>query len=168
MSKFCDLRTTGQRDRVSICKMSAFILTFLSFLAFSTGFPTPGSSLHARQNGHLNSQSSQGTWDAGAVTEFPIHSSCNASEARQIRTGLGEAVELAEHAKEHVLRWGNESEHYRRYFGNAPSGEVIGNLDKIVSGDKGGVLFRCDDPDGNCALDGKNELEDHRQLMTPK
>lgn len=138
--------------------MSAILITFLTFLVLSAGIPTPTHPLHSRQNGHLNSQSGQGAWDAGAVTEFPIHSSCNATEARQLRVGLAEAIELAEHAKEHVLRWGNRSEHYRKYFGNAPSGEVIGNLDKIVNGDKGGVVFRCDNPDGNCEQDGKLDL----------
>lgn len=97
-------------------------------------------------------------WNAGAVTEHPIHSSCNASEAAQIRQGLAEAIALADHTKQHVLRWDTSSEHYRKYFGERPTGEVIGSYDKIVGADKGGVLFRCDDPDGNCVLPG--EIED--------
>lgn len=93
-------------------------------------------------------------WDKGATKEFRIHSSCNATETTQIRRGLVEAVILAEHAKQHILRWGNDSEHYRKYFGDAPSAEAIGNLERIVSGDRGHALFRCDNPDGNCALPG--------------
>lgn len=40
-------------------------------------------------------------WKAGYVSEFPIHSSCNATERNQISKGLEEAVLLAQHAKEH-------------------------------------------------------------------
>ena len=40
-------------------------------------------------------------WTVGYVSEFPIHSSCNATETHQLRQGLNEAVELAQHAKEH-------------------------------------------------------------------
>jgi hypothetical protein len=90
-------------------------------------------------------------WNAGAVTDWQIHPSCNASQALQIRNGLEETVKLAAHAKNHVLRWGNDSAIYRKYFGNAPSIEVIGSFDLIANGDRGGALFRCDDPDGNCA-----------------
>lgn len=93
-------------------------------------------------------------WDHGATDEFPIHASCNATETRMLRKALAEAVELAEHATRHVLRWGNSSAHYQKYFGNAPTGEVIGWLQKIVRGDRSRTLFRCDNPDGNCALPG--------------
>ncbi|KAI9681510.1 MAG: hypothetical protein M1817_002794 [Caeruleum heppii] len=89
-------------------------------------------------------------WDAGAAHDFQIHSSCNSTETIQLRKGLADAVTLAEHAKDHVLRYGNGSEHYRKYFGEASSGEVIGWYEKIVNGDKAHALFRCDDPDGNC------------------
>ncbi|KAI4287933.1 MAG: hypothetical protein L6R35_002805 [Caloplaca aegaea] len=68
----------------------------------------------------------------------------------QLRKGLADAVALADHAKAHILRWGNSSEHYRKYFGNAPSGEAIGYYEKVINGDKGNALFRCDNPDGNC------------------
>lgn len=95
----------------------------------------------------------QAPWNSGAVTEFQIHPSCNASQRLQIQTGLNEAVQLAQHAKEHVLRWGNSSDIFRKYFGaNAPTFEAIGAYDIIVNGDRGNALFRCDDPDGNCAL----------------
>jgi hypothetical protein len=40
-------------------------------------------------------------WTSGYVSEFPIHSSCNASERLELRQGLNEAVILAQHAKEH-------------------------------------------------------------------
>jgi hypothetical protein len=97
----------------------------------------------------------QSPWNAGAVTQYPIHSSCNATQRRQLETALGETVDLASHARDHILRWGNQSEIYRKYFGNGPSMEAIGAYEVIISGDKGGVLFRCDNPDGNCNLQGE-------------
>ncbi|KAF2797479.1 zincin [Melanomma pulvis-pyrius CBS 109.77] len=93
-------------------------------------------------------------WNAGAVSDYPIHSSCNATERAQLTRALGETVKLAQHAKEHILRWGNSSEIYQKYFGNASTGEPIGWFEKVVNGDKAGVIFRCDNPDGNCAQEG--------------
>ncbi|KAJ5475709.1 Major allergen Asp f 2 [Penicillium diatomitis] len=93
-------------------------------------------------------------WNAGGLNEFPIHSSCNVTQRRQIELGLAEAVILAAHARDHILRWSNESEIYRKYFGDSPSMEAIGAYEVVVSGDKNGILFRCDNPDGNCDIDG--------------
>lgn len=89
-------------------------------------------------------------WNHGAVPKYPIHESCNVTERRLIQRGLDDAITLASHAKEHALRFGNSSALYRKYFGDAPSGEVIGHFDRIVNADKANTLFRCDDPDGNC------------------
>lgn len=89
-------------------------------------------------------------WDVNATTSFPIHESCNATETRLLQRGLDEAVALAKHAKEYILRYGNSSDIYTKYFGTAGTGEAIGWLDKLVSGDRGNSLFRCDNIDGNC------------------
>jgi hypothetical protein len=120
--------------------------------AVATALPAPGST-----DGNLSLPFSHRTpipWNEGAVTEFPIHSSCNATQRRQIELGLSDAVTLAEHAKSHILRWGNESDIYRKYFGDNPSINVIGAFDIIVNGDRKHALFRCDNPDGNCAIEG--------------
>ncbi|KAJ0417925.1 antigen 1 [Aspergillus carlsbadensis] len=85
---------------------------------------------------------------------FPIHHSCNATEQRQLATALQETVDLVSHAKTHILRWGNESAIYRKYFGDRPSITAIGAYDIIINGNPDNVLFRCDNPDGNCQLDG--------------
>ncbi|KAF1923441.1 zincin [Didymella exigua CBS 183.55] len=90
-------------------------------------------------------------WDAGAIHQFPIHASCNATQHQYIRNGLDETITLCRQARDHILRWGNSSAIYQKYFGNAPTGEPIGWFTKIVDGDKADVLFRCDDPDQNCA-----------------
>ncbi|KAL4971022.1 major allergen Asp F2 [Aspergillus stella-maris] len=81
---------------------------------------------------------------------FPIHHSCNATEQRQLATALQETVSLAEHAKQHILSWGNESAIYRKYFGDRPSITAIGAYDIIINGNSSNTLFRCDNPDGNC------------------
>ncbi|KAH8601759.1 putative peptidase family-domain-containing protein [Bisporella sp. PMI_857] len=90
-------------------------------------------------------------WTSGYVAEFPIHSSCNATQRHEITKGLEEAVLLAKHAKEHILIHGNKSEIFQKYFGAGPAGSVIGWFDKIATANRDGVLFRCDDPDQNCA-----------------
>ena len=128
------------------------ILPFLFFAAFAAALPAPR---RAWENmSQPFSQTELTLWNAGAVTEFPIHSSCNATQCRQIDIGLNEAISLAGHAKSHILRWGNESHIYRKYFGNSPSMNTIGAFDIVVSGDKKDISFRCDNPDGKCNIEG--------------
>ncbi|KAF2868272.1 putative peptidase family-domain-containing protein [Massariosphaeria phaeospora] len=93
-------------------------------------------------------------WDAGAVTSWTIHSSCNRTERAQLERAFGETITLVNHARDHILRWGNASELYQKYFGDASTGEPVGWFGKIANGDKAGVIFRCDNPDGNCAQEG--------------
>lgn len=130
-----------------------FLINALLFsTALAAALPAP-----RYTEGNLSQPFSQAeftSWNAGAVTEFPIHSSCNATQRRQIELGLNETITLASHAKSHILRWGNESDIYRKYFGNSPSMNAIGAFDIVVNGDKKDVLFRCDNPDGNCDLEG--------------
>lgn len=94
-------------------------------------------------------------WREGSVDEYPIHASCNGTERAQLRRALDETMDLARHARDHIRRFGRSSSIYARYFGNASTGEPIGWLDKLASGDKGGMWFRCDDVDGNCHQAGK-------------
>ena len=89
-------------------------------------------------------------WDAGKVTEFTIHESCNATQTRQLQSAFEETFELAQHAMDHTLRWANNSAIYRKYFGDGQPYEVIGAFATITKGDKAGLVFRCDDPDGVC------------------
>lgn len=122
------------------------LVMVLSALTAVSAAPT---SLEGRQAAFEVTE--QQPWNAGGITEFRVHPSCNASQAHQLRQGLDEAVQLAQHAKDHVNRWGSSSEFYRKYFGNSPTAEVIGAFDIIVNGNKANALFRCDDPDGKCA-----------------
>lgn len=82
---------------------------------------------------------------------FPIHESCNSTLQRQLSRAFDETVTLARHAKEHILRWGDESPFVQKYFGNASTAVPIGWYERVVSADRGAMLFRCDDPDKNCA-----------------
>lgn len=93
-------------------------------------------------------------WDQGARADFNMHKSCNGSERALLTTALGETTRLAQHAKDHILRFGNSSAHYQKFFGSAATGEVLGWYDKVVNGDRNRVLFRCDDPDQNCQQPG--------------
>lgn len=90
-------------------------------------------------------------WAAGTTTDYPIHASCNSSENALLRQALLEAEVLASHARDHILRYGNSSSYFLKYFGKSTTAEPAGWFDRIVNADKTGVLFRCDDPDHNCA-----------------
>ena len=99
---------------------------------------------------------SQYDWSKGAVNEYEIHKSCNATQSALLRQALIETETLAAHARDHIQRFGNSSSYYTKYFGKASTAEPAGWYDRLVNGDKAGVLFRCDDPDQNCATqDGK-------------
>ncbi|KAK8094897.1 zincin [Apiospora hydei] len=93
-------------------------------------------------------------WNAGGSQTWPIHESCNATERALLKKGLDDAAALAAQAKNHVLRFGNSSDMFQKYFGTAPSAEVVGWYDKIANGDRSRFKFRCDDVDGNCVLPG--------------
>lgn len=87
----------------------------------------------------------------GSVTTFPIHSSCNSTLHRQLSRALEETVELAEHARDHILRWGQSSPFVQKYFGNGTTATALGWYSRVAHGDRGNMTFRCDDPDRNCA-----------------
>ncbi|KAI0476855.1 putative peptidase family-domain-containing protein [Xylaria cf. heliscus] len=137
------------------------IKLFIAFLGLNSAL-SEGSRLRPRQNVVTVTQTIVSPtpqppvyqWDAGATTIYPIHRSCNATERALLSRGLNDAISLATHAKDHILRFGNSSEFYSKYFGTSPTAEVIGWYDKIVSADRGGIWFRCDDIDGNCSQDG--------------
>jgi hypothetical protein len=93
-------------------------------------------------------------WNAGAVNAYSIHASCNATQRSYLENGFKETMTLVHHARDHILRWGNKSTIYQKYFGDAAVGEPLGWYTKFGDGDKSDVLFRCDDVDGNCQQDG--------------
>lgn len=128
----------------------------LVFVASSVALPAlleprqPNETSNIDQNSHDDASA----WDAGATRDFRIHQSCNATEMTQLRKGLADAMTLATHAKQYILRFSNSSDFYQKYFGDAPTGEAIGYFEKLINGDRGNALFRCDNPDGNCKNKG--------------
>lgn len=125
--------------------MKLSILTFLSIAA-----ATPVTVTRV-----VDSSPTGYDWQADWVKSFPIADSCNSTQFNQLAVGMQEAQLLAEHARDHTLRYGYKSPFYRKYFGNESStAEVAGHFENIVSADKSDTLFHCDDLDGNCANDG--------------
>ncbi|RKF82000.1 pH-regulated antigen PRA1 [Golovinomyces cichoracearum] len=100
-------------------------------------------------------------WTAGYIGDFTLHSSCNATQKHELLRGLNDAVNLAKHAKEHILVHGSDSPIYQKYFGNVPTGAVLGWFEKIATANRKGAIFRCDDPDRNCRTQ-KNWAGHHR------
>lgn len=82
---------------------------------------------------------------------FPIHSSCNTTLHHQLSRALEETVQLAQQAKSHLLLHGLDSPFVQKYFGNYSTAAPIGWFDRVISANRGDMLFRCDDPDKNCA-----------------
>lgn len=97
-------------------------------------------------------------WSEGWKANFPIHQSCNSTLKRQLSDALAEAVEVAQHARNHLLRFGDKSELKKKYFGNASTAAAVGWYDRITAADKSPMLFRCDDPDRNCATQNSESL----------
>lgn len=95
--------------------------------------------------------SSEYHWSDGWRASFPIHQSCNSTLRAQLASALEDAVQLAQHARNHLLRFGHKSDLVQKYFRNGSLAEPIGWYDRVVAADKGAMTFRCDDPDKNCA-----------------
>lgn len=94
-------------------------------------------------------------WDATWNKDIQIHSSCNYSQYHQIYEAWEETKKLSNHAKEHASLFGNSSEIFQKWFGiETSNAEVVGWYDNVLNQDKTGVIFRCDDIDGNCHQDG--------------
>lgn len=129
-----------------------FASLLLAKLAFSA--PAHQSDEDVTVTQYVDSQPTSYDWSENWVKNFPIHKSCNDSQYNQLEQALQETRLLASHARDHTLKFGKGSEFYQKYFANASTGEVVGWFENIVSADKSDVLFRCDDIDGNCKLDG--------------
>lgn len=129
----------------------------LTGILLSLGLAVPFSSAApfvVKQDTNSSATKISFTWDANWNQDFQIHPSCNLTQTNQLLQAFSETKLLAQHAKDHTLRNGNLSKFYSKYFGDAPTGEVVGIFENVVSANKTGILFRCDDIDGNCKNDG--------------
>lgn len=155
--------------------LQAFAAAVLpSALAAPQGLPSSYGASNGRSSYEDNTSStlqspSVHDWAEGAVSQYEIHKSCNATETAMLHQAITETEMMAAHARDHILRFGNSSAYYTKYFGKAPTAEPAGWYDRLVRGDKSGVIFRCDDPDQNCATqDGKKNLRpsSHTSILT--
>jgi hypothetical protein len=67
--------------------------------AESDSFPLGGTDVHSYADEDAYE------WSQGAVTEYRIHHSCNATETALLSRALHEAELLAAHARDHILRF---------------------------------------------------------------
>ncbi|KAI5856876.1 putative peptidase family-domain-containing protein [Tricharina praecox] len=83
-----------------------------------------------------------------------LHATCNSTNTAQLTAALQDTAELSLVARQYLLENGRTDPVFTKYFGvNGTTAPVVGVFDNIVSANKPGVLFRCDDVDGNCARD---------------
>jgi hypothetical protein len=94
------------------------------------------------------------SWTMNVPTAVSIHSSCNASESNLIKKGFADVTTLAQVAIDHIHAHGITSSIVRRWFGTGNTAEVVGWYQQLLRGNKNGVLFRCDNIDGNCGQEG--------------
>ncbi|WVN89160.1 uncharacterized protein L203_104376 [Cryptococcus depauperatus CBS 7841] len=92
------------------------------------------------------------------TSDINIHESCNATQRRMLDKALSDAFEVASFAKEYARTNGPADPVFQKYFGKDADSytQVIGIWDAFLTGNKEGVILRCDNPDGNCAQKGFN------------
>lgn len=118
----------------------------LSPLAYAIPAGTPSDFLpaksgffQARQNaaGSNDTADSHASHDHGhasILADFPVHESCNASQALQIRSGLEDMNILLRSATNHLLRFGQNSDLFELYFGkDADPAIPLGYYTRILS-----------------------------------
>lgn len=128
-------------------------LAFILFISIASAAILPADFENRQDIRNSDTSNRVFQWDADWNKDYTIHNSCNDTQYNQIYSGLEEAQALARHAKERTLRHGS-SEIFQKYFGNASTAEVIGWFALVESGQNEDYVFRCDDPDNNCRLDG--------------
>jgi hypothetical protein len=133
-----------------------FIVTPSLLLSLAVASPLqPRQAVESASHSHTVSTSDVSAtphqWSKASIANFPIHESCNTSQKNALEKGMADTIRLAQHAKAHLLRWGRESPKVQMYFGNESTATPIGWYERIIAADRGGMLFRCDDPDQNCA-----------------
>ena len=139
-------------------------LALLAVLSASVASPMPH--LVQRQQATVTVSGMSATsypQPAFSIEGFPIHGSCNGTERSQLQRALGDTIKLAQTAAQYVYKHGNSSQLFTKYFGTSPTAEVIDWYEKVLYANRDGILFRCDDIDNNCRLDGTCIAPDVRQ-----
>lgn len=88
--------------------------------------------------------------------DVEIHSSCNTTQRRMLERAFDDFGEITQFARDYVQTNGAKDPVFGLYFGKEPEAypAVIGAYQALLSSNKKGVVFRCDDVDGNCHQDG--------------
>lgn len=81
---------------------------------------------------------------------FPEVKNCNVTQVKYINKYYQDMLEVLSVARSHLIEYNNDSV-FKHWFGNGNPLTVLGVLDNIASGSKDGVLYRCDDIEGECA-----------------
>lgn len=88
--------------------------------------------------------------------DIEVHESCNSTQRRMLNDALADTFEMATFARDYAATNGPEDPIFTKYFGTDPKAfsAVIGIWEALLTSNKQGVLFRCDNIDGNCGQAG--------------
>lgn len=126
--------------------------TFSPIVSITASF-FPYSSSDSQQLHTTSSSSSQtsgSAWNPDFQKDFTINNTCNASESSVLSSALHQAIEVSEHARQHLLRYGNSSDIFKKYFGHNPPFIPLGVYDFLSNGNKGNFTFGCQDFEKKC------------------
>ena len=94
-------------------------------------------------------ESGESGWGSPVFPYF--HQSCNATNQRMLSSGLKDTLEVTAVTRDKLLANGTDK-FFKRWFGNSSVFTVIGTLEYVIESGKSDVLYRCDDPSGDCAV----------------
>lgn len=101
------------------------------------------------------------TW---ADTSYPEIKNCNATQVKQLNKYYQDFIEVSSAARANLLENGANDIAFQHWFGKEANPlTVLGVIDNLVQGNKGGVTYRCDDIDGNCAKHSSDWPGYHRE-----
>lgn len=89
-------------------------------------------------------------WDFDFEGNYFVNGTCSSDNGRLVVSALAQAVNVAEHARKHLLRYRNSSDAFKRYFGTSPAACPLGVYDLISNGDNSDISFTCEDLDNKC------------------
>ncbi|CCH44952.1 Major allergen [Wickerhamomyces ciferrii] len=76
---------------------------------------------------------------------------CNSTQTVQLKKYYKDLIEFSTIAKQNLLKNGGDDQVFKNWFGKGNPLTVLGIIDEVLEGNKDGVLYRCDDIDGDCA-----------------
>lgn len=82
------------------------------------------------------------------TADMPIHESCNATQREYLNRAFEEVNILAQWGKDYIVTNGINDTLYEKFFGIGDYVSVVGAIDALITSNKQGMLFRCDDIDG--------------------